>query len=132
MPGVKGIGRACRIYARSLYRALSVEDIRHRRATSETLLMRRLLLLDYVLEHPDLPWLPTEPEKIGAFEALGINTLPVHRTAAPQMNLDPMIPGFPAVRFRFSHHRDTIGPDIVQRQERQIVQSRLNLRDFLP
>ena len=35
-------------------------------------LMRRLLSLDYVLEHPDLPWLPTEPEKVGAFETLGI------------------------------------------------------------
>ena len=34
--------------------------------------MRRLLSLDYVLEHPDLPWLPTEPEKVAAFEALGI------------------------------------------------------------
>ena len=34
--------------------------------------MRLLLSLDYVLEHPDLPWLPTEPEKVRAFEALGI------------------------------------------------------------
>ena len=34
--------------------------------------MRRLLSLDYVLEHPGLPWLPTESEKIGAFEELGI------------------------------------------------------------
>ena len=35
--------------------------------------MRRLLSLDYVLEHPHLPWLPTEPEKVAAFEALGID-----------------------------------------------------------
>ena len=34
--------------------------------------MRRLLSLDYVLEHPCLPWLPTEPEQVGAFEELGI------------------------------------------------------------
>ena len=34
--------------------------------------MRRLLSLDYVLEHPDLPWLPTEREKVRAIEALGI------------------------------------------------------------
>ena len=41
--------------------------------------MRRLLSLDYVLEHSRLPWLPTEPEKIGTFEALGIErqVLPV-------------------------------------------------------
>ena len=36
------------------------------------MLLRRLLSLDYVLEHTGLPWLPTEPEKVGAFEALGI------------------------------------------------------------
>ena len=35
-------------------------------------LLRRLLSLDYVLEHTGLPWLPTEPEKVGAFETLGI------------------------------------------------------------
>ena len=34
--------------------------------------MRRLLSLDYVLDHLHLPWLPTEPEKVAAFEALGI------------------------------------------------------------
>ena len=34
--------------------------------------MRRLLSLDYVIEHPDLPWLPTEREKVATFEALGI------------------------------------------------------------
>ena len=34
--------------------------------------MRRLLSLDYLLEHPDLPWLPTEPEKVSAFDVLGI------------------------------------------------------------
>ena len=34
--------------------------------------MRRLLSLDHVIEHTGLPWLPTEHEKVGAFEALGI------------------------------------------------------------
>ena len=72
VPGIRAIGRVCRIFSRRLYRALDAEDIRHRRIASPTVLMRRLLSLDYVLEHPDLPWLPTEPEKVGAFEALGI------------------------------------------------------------
>ena len=65
---------------------LGAEDIRHRRAGSEDLLMRRLLSLDYVLEHADLSWPPTEPEKVGAFEALGIERrlmpLRVYREAA--------------------------------------------------
>ena len=72
VPGIKGIGRVCRIFSRQLYRALGAEDIRHRRTASSAVLMRRLLSLDYVLEHPGLPWLPTETEKVGAFEALGI------------------------------------------------------------
>ena len=72
VPGIKGIGRVCRIVGRRLYRALGAEDIRSRRAASEAVLMRRLLSLDYVLEHPGLPWLPTEPENVGSFKALGI------------------------------------------------------------
>ena len=70
--GITGIGRVCRIFGRGIYRALGAEDIRHRRIASTEVLMRRLLSLDYVLEHPDLPWLPTEPEKVRAFEVLGI------------------------------------------------------------
>ena len=72
IPGIRMTGRVCRIFGRRLYRALGAEDIRHRRVASPTVLMRRLLSLDYVLEHPDLPWLPTEAEKVGAFETLGI------------------------------------------------------------
>ena len=34
---------------------------------------RRLLSLDFVLDHPELPWLPTEPEKVSCFERLGID-----------------------------------------------------------
>ena len=31
-----------------------------------------MLSIDYVLEHPHLPWLPTEAEQVSAFEALSI------------------------------------------------------------
>ena len=62
----------CRIFSRRICRALGTEDSRHRRAASTEFLLRRLLSLDYVLEHPGLPWLPTEVEKVRAFEALGI------------------------------------------------------------
>ena len=73
VPRVRGIGRVCRIYARKLYRALGAEHIRHRRTASPVVLMRRLLSLEHVIEHPDLPWLPTEAEKVAAFDALGID-----------------------------------------------------------
>ena len=62
--------RVCRISARAVYRALGAEDIRHRRIASAEVLLRRLLSLDYVIGHTGLLWLPTEPEKVGAFEAL--------------------------------------------------------------
>ena len=71
-PGIDGIGRVCRICGRGIYRALGAEDLRHRRTASDEVLLRRLLSLDYVLEHTGLSWLPTELEKVGAFEALGI------------------------------------------------------------
>ena len=78
--------KVCRIYARAVYRALGAEDVRHRRAAPVEVLTRRLLSLDYVIEHVGLPWLPTEKEKVRAFEALGIErrVLPsrVYRGAA--------------------------------------------------
>ena len=71
-PGIKGIGRICRIHGRPIYKALGLGDRRRRRITSPEVTMRRLLGLDYVLEHPRLPWLPTEADRVAAFEALGI------------------------------------------------------------
>ena len=56
----------------AIYQALGVENIRHRRKARNSVLMRRLLSLDFVLEHPGSNWLPTEPEKVEFFEGLGI------------------------------------------------------------
>ena len=68
----------CHVHGRALYRALGIENNRHRKGASPDLIMRRLLSLDYVLAHKDLPWLPTEPEKVAYFQRLGISatTLP--------------------------------------------------------
>ena len=71
-PGINGIGRICRIHGRTIYEALGAGNHRRRRITSPEVLMRRLLALDYVLEHPRLPWLPTEADRVAAFGALGI------------------------------------------------------------
>ena len=71
-PGINGIGRICRIHRRRIYKALGAGDHRRRRITSPEVLMRRLLALDYVLEHAYLPWLPTEADRVAGFEALGI------------------------------------------------------------
>ena len=66
------IGRVCRLKSRTVYRALGAEHIRHRRSAAQATLLRRLLSLDFVLGDLGSPWLPTEREKVAAFEALGI------------------------------------------------------------
>ena len=58
-----GGGKTCRISGKPIYRALGVENIRHRRKANRSVVMRRLLSLDFVLEHPGLNWLPTEEKR---------------------------------------------------------------------
>ena len=71
-PLVNGGGRTCRISSKGLYRALGVENIRHRRKANRSVVMRRLLSLDFVLEHPGMNWLPTEGEKVEFLEEIGL------------------------------------------------------------
>ena len=68
-----GGGKTCRISSKPLYRALGVENIRHQRKAQPPVVKRRLLPLDFVLEHPGMNWLPTEPEKVEFFEELGLS-----------------------------------------------------------
>ena len=69
---LNGGGKTCRISSNAIYRALGVENIRHRRPASKPLVMRRLLSLDFVLEHPGMNWLLAEPEKVEFFEKLDL------------------------------------------------------------
>ena len=59
LPNKCGRAKACRISSKEIYRKLGIEYVRHRREVDDSLMLRRLLSLDYVLEHPELPWLPT-------------------------------------------------------------------------
>ena len=72
-PMFNGGGKTCRILSKPIYRALGVENIRHRRKARPPVMMRRLLSLDFVLEHPGMNWLPAEPEKVEFFEGLGLS-----------------------------------------------------------
>ena len=74
VPLVNGGGRTCRISGKAIYRALGVENIRHRRKAGPPVVMRRLLSLDFVLEHPGMNWLPTEGEKVEFIEGLGVHS----------------------------------------------------------
>ena len=73
LPNKRGRAKACRISSKEIYRKLGIENVRHRREVDDSLMLRRLLSLDYVLEHPQLPWLPTEPEKVAFFDLLGVD-----------------------------------------------------------
>ena len=56
--------RACRITHKSIYQELGIPNVRHRRIADPAVYLRRLLSLDYVIDHPGLEWLPTETEKV--------------------------------------------------------------------
>ena len=73
----------CRILQSRIYRAVDAWDMFCGPEVSAGALMQRLLSLDYVIEHPRLPWLLTEPEKVAAFEGLSIERelLPSRRYA---------------------------------------------------
>ena len=72
IPGDDGLGLLCRITNKRIYRVLGIANVRHRRQDSWAYMCHRLLSLDYVLDHPGLPWLPTEDEKLACFEKLGV------------------------------------------------------------
>lgn len=65
--------RLCHIFAKSLYRALGIPDVRHRRFPADSALTwRRLLSLDAVIEDPDRAWLPGEADKVRYCEERGV------------------------------------------------------------
>ena len=70
---VDSLGLLARITNKTVYRLIEADNIRHRRLASWPQMFRRLLALDYVLDHPQLPWLPTESEKVACFDQLGID-----------------------------------------------------------
>ena len=61
--------KLCRIVNRELYRELGVQHLRPRRDATPAVALRRLLALDYLIDHLDAPWLPTDGEKVAAFTA---------------------------------------------------------------
>ena len=62
----------CRIFGKQISEVLDIPHTRHRRETSLEVTRRRLLSLDFVLDHLELPWLTTKQEKVSCFEQLGI------------------------------------------------------------
>ena len=64
--------RACRITHKGIYRELGIPNVRHRKFADPGVYLRRLLSLDYVIDHPHLEWLPTEEEKVLYCKGVGV------------------------------------------------------------
>ena len=60
-------GTAYHLYSRRIYRQLGRENIRNRRQHEIEYVQRRIGMLDFVLAHPDSPYLETEPDKVRFF-----------------------------------------------------------------
>ena len=74
LPNKRGRAKACRISSKEIYhKCWELRTSGTAGKVDDSLMLRRLLSLDYVLEHPQLPWLPTEPEKVAFFDLLGID-----------------------------------------------------------
>ena len=67
------IGWYMHIHGKPVYRALGEPDNRNRRRPGREKAIERLLCLDYVLDHPDEAWLPTEGGKTQTCEEAGID-----------------------------------------------------------
>ena len=73
-PLVNGGAKTCRISSKPIYRALgSSRTSATGDKASNPVVMRRLLSLDFVLEHPGMNWLPAEAEKVEFFEKIGLS-----------------------------------------------------------
>jgi hypothetical protein len=70
------------LFARPFYASIDKDNLRNRRRLSDELIRTRLLILDFVLAHPDHDYLETEQEKVRYFHEtidLPLALLP-HRT----------------------------------------------------
>jgi hypothetical protein len=75
-------GHVYHLFGRPIYAALGQENNRNRRYAGPALIARKLMLLDFVLEHPNRDWYVTEPEKVELFTrrlSVPTHALP-HRT----------------------------------------------------
>lgn len=60
-------GHVYHLHHASIYTSIGQDDNRNRRHTSPALIARKLMLLDYVLDHPDTEWIATEQDKVALF-----------------------------------------------------------------
>jgi hypothetical protein len=60
-------GHVYHLRASAIYDPIGQPDNRNRRSASAALIARKLMILDYVLAHPNVEWLATEEDKVAFF-----------------------------------------------------------------
>jgi hypothetical protein len=60
-------GHVYHLHASTIYDRIGQSDNRNRRIASAALIARKLMVLDYVLAHPEVEWLATEEDKVEFF-----------------------------------------------------------------
>lgn len=97
-------GHVYHLHTRALYRLIGQDNSRHRRRGSAALVARKLMVLDFVLAHPDGEWLATEEEKVALFT----DRLGVPRGDLPQQMFAATRAGGPST-VRYFLHKLPIG-----------------------
>jgi hypothetical protein len=87
------------LQARAIYRAIGQDENRNRRAASAALIARKIMVLDYVLGHPELDWLATEADKVDLFA----DRCGVPRADLPQQTFVASRPDGPSTTRYFTH-----------------------------
>jgi hypothetical protein len=87
------------LQARAIYRALGQDENRNRREASAALIARKIMVLDYVLGHPELDWLATEADKVELFA----DRYDVPPADLPQQVFTASQPGRPGTTRYFTH-----------------------------
>ena len=67
------------LFSRQIYGVIDKDNLRNRRDLSKELIRSRLLILDFILDHPDFQYLETESDKVNYFH----NAVGVPITALP-------------------------------------------------
>jgi hypothetical protein len=87
-------GHVYHLQASAVYDAIGQADNRNRRSASAALIARKLMILDYVLEHRDVEWFATEEEKVSLFTTrfgVPVLDLPQRVYIAPRRDSPPTI-----------------------------------------
>jgi hypothetical protein len=79
---------------RPLYRAIGQDDNRNRRVVSAAVIARKLMVLDYVLAHPEADWLGTEQDKVDVFTrrlGVALSDLPQKAFVSSRPDVPPTV-----------------------------------------